>query len=206
MLVLGCRGTQFRDPSCEPSGVPPNPIATLADIGLFTEDGAPIEIPNAVVTCTQGSIVNIDRAQYHPEDGLGAVLVNGALRIVLGEGTLFNHYTCGIGTILRRCGEPLRVRVDAPGCETYVGTMTWDENYDLNGPNQTNFRLPVLLRCAGDAGADPTMRDIPALNRDAGNLSRDVPRPRDAGTPLDVDTAPDASVTLDAAVSLDGDL
>ncbi len=126
------------------------------------------------------------------------------------EGTVFNHYTCGIGTILRRCGEPLRVRVDAPGCETYVGTMTWDQNYDLNGPDQNNFRLPVLLRCAGDAGIGPTMRDIPALNRDAGNLPRDVPRPRDAGTALDADTeldaytAPDA--TVDAAVSLDGDL
>ena len=55
-----------------------------------------------------------------------------------------------------------------------AGGRAWDENYDLNGPYQFSFRVPVRLRCAGDAGADPSMRDIPALNRDSGNLPRDA--------------------------------
>ena len=152
---------------------------------MFTEDGTPIELPNAVVSCTQGS-AEFARAQYRPEFGFGAILENGAVHVVRGDGTLFNFYTCGVsGVILRRCSTPLRVRVEAPGCESYQRAFTWDENFDLNGPNQISFLIPVRLRCASDAGADPAMRDIPALNRDSGNLVRDVPSAGDATPDMD---------------------
>jgi len=185
-LLLSCTRNPFRDPGCEPTGEDPVPIATLGMVALFTEAGEPIELPNAVVSCTQGTAA-FAVAQYRPEFGFGAVLDNGSVRVVRGDGTLFNYYTCGLsGTvILRRCSEPLRVRVEAPGCEPYERSFTWDENYDLNGPYQTSFQVPVRLRCAGDAGADPSMRDIPALNRDSGNQSRDAGVGFDAGAEVD---------------------
>lgn len=175
-LVLSCTSSRFRDPSCQSSGGPQLADATLGFVALFTEAGDPIELPNAVVSCTQGP-AQFGPALYQPEFGVGAVLDHGAVRVVIGAGGLLNYYTCGLllgGPVLRRCAEPLRVRVQAPGCEPYDGSFTWDENYDLNGPAQTSFLVPVRLRCAADAGADPSMRDIPALNRDSGNLARDA--------------------------------
>lgn len=184
-LLLGCTRNPFRDPGCEPTGDDPVPIATLGMVALFTEAGEPIELPNAVVSCTQGTAA-FGQATYDPQFGFGAVLENGSVRVVRGDGTLFNYYTCGVrGPILRRCSEPLRVRVEAPGCEPYERSFTWDENYDLNGPYQTSFHVPVRLRCAGDAGADPSMRDIPALNRDSGNQPRDAGVGFDAGVEVD---------------------
>jgi hypothetical protein len=173
VVLLGCTSNAFRDPSCQPMGDPPNADVTLGLVALFREDGSPIELPSAVVSCTQGAAV-FGRAQYRPEFGLGAVLQNGAVRVVMGEAILLNSYTCGLsggGPILRRCSEPLRVRVEAPGCEPYERSFTWDENFDLNGPHQTSFQVPVRLRCSGDAGADPSMRDVPAANRDSGTTA-----------------------------------
>lgn len=185
LTMLGCDQNSSRDPSCARSGLDPNPVATLADIGLFTESGAPIELPGAVVSCAQGSS-EFERAGYFPQDSIGAVLVNGSIQLVQGEGVLFNYYSCGIERIiLRRCGEPLRVRVEAPGCDPYERVFTWDDNFDLNGPYQTNFRVPVRLRCAADAGADPSMRDIYVHNYDVIDVTRDIFRARDAGTNLD---------------------
>lgn len=182
-MLCYCQNSS-RDPGCERTGLDPVAAATVADIGLFTESGAPIELPGAVVSCAQGSS-GFDRAQYRPEHGLGVVLVNGSFQIARGEGVLFNYYVCGIGIILRRCGEPLRVRVEAPGCEPYERVFTWDDNFDLNGPYQFNFRVPVRLRCAADAGADPSMRDIYVHNYDVIDVARDVFRARDTGADLD---------------------
>ena len=183
VVMLGCSLNSSRDPSCERTGLDPNPVATMADIGLFTESGAPIELPSAAVFCAQGSS-EFERAGYFPQDGIGAVLVNGSMRSVQGKGVLFNYYLCGFRIILRRCGEPLRVRVEAPGCEPYERVFTWDDNFDLNGPYQFNFRLPVRLRCSADAGADPSMRDIYVHNYDVIDVARDIFRTRDAGTNL----------------------
>lgn len=186
LVAISCSRNPFRDPSCKPTGDDPNPVSTEGNIALFTEEGTPIELPDAVVSCTQGA-AEFARAQYRPEFGFGAILENGAVRVVRGDGTLFNYYTCGVsGVILRRCSTPLRVRVEAPGCEPYERSFTWDENFDLNGPNRTSFLVPVRLRCATDPAADPAMRDIPALNRDSGTQDRDAPNTRDS-TP-DTDT------------------
>lgn len=184
VVTLGCSPNSSRDPSCARTGLPPNPVATMADIGLFTESGAPIELPAAVVICAQGSS-EFERALYFPQDGIGAILVGGSMQLVRDEGVLLNHYLCGFRLILRRCGEPLRVRVEAPGCDPYERVFTWDDNFDLNGPYQTNFRVPVRLRCAADAGADPSMRDIYVHNYDVIDVTRDIFRARDAGTNLD---------------------
>jgi hypothetical protein len=172
-LALGCTHNDFNDPGCAPSSSNGYPVTTvtLARIGLFREDGTAIELPDAIVTCAQGASAT-ERAQYRPEFGVGKALLDGGVVGTSGEGTVFNLYGCGLGSILRRCGAPLRVRVDAPGCEPFERTWTWDDNYAQNGSN-SDFIVPVRLRCAGDAGIGPSMRDIPALNRDAGNLPRD---------------------------------
>ena len=172
-LALGCTLNDFDDPSCAPSSSNDDPVGTvtLATIGLFREDGTAIELPDAIVTCAQGASAT-ERAQYRPEFGLGKALIDGGVVATLGEGAVFNRYGCGTRIILRRCAEPLRVRVEAPGCEPFERTWSWDDNYAQNGSSQ-NFVVPVRLRCAGDAGIGPSMRDIPALNRDAGNLPRD---------------------------------
>ena len=171
---MGCAPSPYRDPGCKPTGNDPVPVATLGNIALFREDGSPIELPNATVSCAQGASA-LEPAQYRPEFGIGAVLENGRVRPVSGRGALLNYYTCGLsGAPLRRCAEPLRVRVEAPGCEPYERSVAWDENFDLNGPYQTSFLVPVRLRCSGDAGADPSTRDVPEANRDSGSLRPDA--------------------------------
>lgn len=169
LALAGCT-QDFRDPSCSSTARAQTPFVTLAILGLFTERGEPIELPSAVVSCAQAGSA-FANAQYRPEFGEGGVIDRGRLQTSLQDVAALNVYTCGLSgaVALRRCYEPLQIRVEAPGCEPYERTISWDENFDLNGPNQANFYVPVLLRCAADAGADPTMRDIPALNRDSGN-------------------------------------
>ena len=172
-LALGCTHNDFNDPGCAASSSNGDPLGglTFARIGLFREDGTPIELPDAIVTCTQGSSAT-ESAQYRPEFGLGKALVDGGVAGTYGDGAVFNAYSCGTRITLRRCAEPLRVQVDAPGCEHFERTWTWDDNY-AQTTSSADFIVPVRMRCSGDAGIAPSMRDIPALNRDAGNLPRD---------------------------------
>ncbi len=187
LLLVGALAStcspSYLDPLCS-SYAPGRLTVTLAEIGLFTEDGSPIELPSARVVCSQGSSGD-DHAQYRPEFGFGLVLVRGRPTLVTGSGVVLNEYECGNEIILHSCADPLRVRVTAPGCAPFDGSWSWDDNYRLNGTGSLDFHIPVRLHCSSDAGIGPSMRDIPNATPDLGDLHRETGTGADAGREFD---------------------
>ncbi len=153
LLLLRCTN-DYLDPGCRPSNDTPLTWATLGNIGLFHQDGRPLD-RSARVLCSQGAS-GVEAASVNPH-GLTAVVVGeGTLRVV--QGSARNLYDCGINSIiLRNCSLPLRVQVEARGCDPIDLLWSWDDNYRFGPRSDISFHVPVRMRCdpLPDAGADP---------------------------------------------------
>lgn len=169
LLVLSlsaCDGLVTRSvgPDCRPSAATPLGWATLGYVALFSSDGRPVDASGARVYCSQGMSPE-ERATRYPDSPEGYLLVGERVAFVVGSDVVRNGFTCGASSlVLRYCDAPLRVRVEMPGCASQEISWTWQENIRRNGARDISFYVPVLLRCAADAAANPTDQDASRLD------------------------------------------